>query len=87
MPIIKILEESQKREFDKPPKLTYAQRKFIFSLPQWAEIEYKAILNTVNKVGFVLQLGYFKASGRFFKIETFYKEDYNVPYFLDSRLR
>lgn len=74
MSIIKILEESQRKEFDKPPKLSYAQRKFIFALPQWAELEHKSMLDA-NKVGFTLQMGYFKLSGRFFKTETFYKED------------
>lgn len=75
MSIIKILEDSQRKEFEKPPKLTYTQRKFIFALPQWAEIEHKSMLDT-NRVGFTLQMGYFKACGRFFKTETFYKDDF-----------
>ncbi len=58
MSIIKVLEESQRKEFDKQPKLTYPQRKFIFALPQWAELEYKSMLDA-NKVGFTLQTGYF----------------------------
>lgn len=76
MSVIKILDDSQRKEFGKPPKFSYPQRKIMFSLPEWAEIESKTMSNTVNKVGFILQMGYFKASGRFFKIETFSKEDF-----------
>lgn len=75
MSIIKILGDSQRKEFDKPPKLTYEQRRLFFAVPQWAEIDHKSILDT-NRIGFVLQMGYFKASGRFFKNETFYKDDF-----------
>lgn len=75
MSIIKIFEDSQRKEFDKPPKLTYEQRKFFFALPQWAEIDHKSMLDT-NRIGFVLQMGYFKVSGRFFKTDTFYKDDF-----------
>lgn len=75
MSLIKVLEEAQQKEFDKPPKLVYQQRKYLFSLPIWAENEYK-IMFDINRIGFVLQIGYFKASGRFFKSETFQKEDF-----------
>lgn len=76
MSIIKVLDPAQSREFDKPPKFSYSQRKIMFSLPQWAEIELDAIITPTNKVGFILQLGYFKASGRFFKVETYLKDDF-----------
>jgi hypothetical protein len=55
MSVIKILDDSQRKEFDKPPKFSYPQRKIMFSLPEWAEIESKTMSNTVNKVGFILQ--------------------------------
>lgn len=73
--IINVLDDTQRREFDKPPKFTYPQRKIMFSLPEWAETEKNLILDPMNKLGFIIQLGYFKASGRFFKTETFIKED------------
>jgi hypothetical protein len=75
MSLIKILEAPQQREFDKPPKLVYQQRKYLFSLPEWAEIQNKTMFDNI-RVGFILQLGYFKASGRFFKLDTFQKEDF-----------
>lgn len=76
MSIIKILDSTQRREFDKPPHFSYPQRKIMFSLPNWAETELNAIITPTNKIGFILQLGYFKASGRFFKTETYLKEDF-----------
>jgi len=74
--IIDVLDDSQRREFDKPPKFSYSQRKIIFSTPNWAEMEINSMINSFNKIGFILQIGYFKASGRFFKIDTFQKDDF-----------
>jgi TnpA family transposase len=45
MSIIKILEDSKRKEFDKPPKFSYPQRKIMFSLPPWGEIEYSILQN------------------------------------------
>lgn len=76
MSIIHVLDDSQRREFDKPPKFSHSQRKIMFSLPHWAEIELKSMQYDITKMGFILQIGYFKASGRFFKIDTFQKDDF-----------
>lgn len=75
MSFIKILESPQQREFDKPPKLSYQQRKYLFVLPVWAETEYKVMFDNI-RIGFIIQIGYFKASGRFFKLESFQKDDF-----------
>ncbi|MCU0440623.1 MAG: Tn3 family transposase [Raineya sp.] len=74
--IISILDDTQHKEFDSPPKLSYPQKGIIFSLPDWAEIEIKKMKTHTNKIGFILQLGYFKVTGRFFNVETFQKEDF-----------
>lgn len=37
--LINILDDTQRREFDKPLKFSYTQRKIMFSLPIWAETE------------------------------------------------
>ena len=70
-----LLDATQRREFDYPPKFTAPQRSFFFSLPEWAE----PLLRTMNmphmRGGFLLQLGYFKASGRFFSAERFAAAD------------
>ncbi len=74
--IINILDDTQRREFDRPPKFTYVQRKIMFSMPEWAEKEIETMSNPIYKTGFILQLGYFKASGRFFKRDSFFKDDF-----------
>jgi hypothetical protein len=74
--LINVLDDTQRREFDKPPKFSYPQRKIMFSLPHWAETELDAMITPTNRIGFILQLGYFKASGRFFKLETYFKDDF-----------
>lgn len=74
--IINVLDDAQRREFDKPPKFSYPQRKIMFSLTQWAETDISLMLSPINKIGLVMQMGYFKGSGRFFKLETFSKEDF-----------
>jgi hypothetical protein len=76
MSIIKVLDSTQSREFDKPPKFTYPQRKIIFSLPNWAETEVREMQTNLTKLGFIIQIGYFKVSGRFFKLDSFQKEDF-----------
>ncbi len=63
---IAIFDEAQRREFDRPPKFTYSQRKFFFTLPGWAEELRRELLTPHTQLGFVLQVGYFKMTGRFF---------------------
>jgi TnpA family transposase len=75
--ILPILDAPQRREFDSPPVFSYQQRKFFFSLPRWAEGLRKELTYAHNQAGFILQLGYFKATGRFFSPTTFIKADEN----------
>ncbi len=75
MSVIKVLEEFQRREFETPPKFTYQDRKQFFNIPFWGEIEIKNMFDS-NKIGFVLQLGYFKATNRFYKVDEFHRDDY-----------
>ena len=70
-----LLDAAQRREFDSPPKFTLAQRQLFFSLPEWAEPILRAMSTAHMRGGFLLQLGYFKASGRFFTVERFIAAD------------
>lgn len=70
-----LLDAAQRREFDSPPKFTTTQRQLFFSLPQWAEPVLRAMSAAHMRGGFLLQLGYFKASGRFFAVERFTAAD------------
>lgn len=75
MRLLEILDKGQQNEFDNPPKFHYGQRKFFFTMPKWAEDECRTMLSPVNQVGFVIQVGYFKASGRFFNAKNFNRAD------------
>jgi TnpA family transposase len=61
--------------FDTPPVLSSSQKYIFCSLPHWAESSYRAILNTESKVGFLLQLGYFRTVCRFFEPSRFHQND------------
>lgn len=73
--IITILDEAQRREFDRPPKFTYQQRKFFFTLPGWADDIRHELLTPHTQLGFILQVGYFKMTGRFFSPKYFTATD------------
>lgn len=70
-----LLDATQRRAFDSPPKFTTPQRSFFFSLPEWAEPLLCTMTTPHMRGGFLLQLGYFKASGRFFSAERFAAAD------------
>ena len=73
--ILPLLDAAQRREFDSPPKFTTAQRSFFFSLPEWADPLLRTMTSPHTRGGFLLQLGYFKSSGRFFAAERFAAAD------------
>ena len=72
---IKILNNKDSKEFDTPPEFNGEERKQFFSLPK-NQVELMSRFKTpMNKVGFVLQFGYFKAVNKFFVAHKFYKTD------------
>lgn len=70
-----MLDAAQRRAFDFPPKFRLAQQQLFFSLPEWAEPLLRAMSAAHMRGGFFLQLGYFKASSRFFTVERFTAAD------------
>jgi len=70
-----LLDAAQRREFDSPPRFTTPQRSFFFLLPEWAEPLMRTMTTPHMRGGFLLQLGYFKACGRFFSAERFAAAD------------
>lgn len=66
-----ILARNEIRKFDSPPLFNTNEQTLYFSLNS----DYISIINGLrkptNKVGFLLQLGYFKANGKFFTSEQF----------------
>ncbi len=75
MPKLAILSTPEQRRFDSPTKFNVHGRLLYFSLNK-AELDLvKALHKPTNKVGFTLQLGYFKAYGKFFGVEQFHQKD------------
>ena len=72
---IKILSESDIKAFEFPPEFNGEERKKFFSLPIWANEITESIRTPMNKVGFILQLGYFRATNRFFTSDKFHMRD------------
>lgn len=69
------LSTEERIRFDLPPQLMSSQRLILFDLPQWADSYPTAIHTPTAKVGFILQLGYFRVVTRFFVPERFPQSD------------
>lgn len=72
---IKILNQYEIKAFDFPPEFDGNGRKQFFSLSQCVSQTIEDFGTPVNKIGFVLQLGYFKATHKFFTPRKFHKND------------
>ena len=72
---LEVLNKTARREFEHPPAFTAEQRKHFFDLPAWLRSKVRGLDTSINQIGFVLQWGYFQASGRFFKPATFIAGD------------
>lgn len=70
-----ILPPNERRQFDSPPTFKKEERTLYFHLSKDTRLSIVGISNPSNKVGFLLQLGYFRASARFFKPSAFKKRD------------
>ena len=70
-----LLDATQRRTFDQPPAFNQPQRQLIFALPDWAAQFLGTLLAPHSRGGFVLQVGYFKAAGRFFPADRFLLAD------------
>ena len=75
MRYLPLLDAAQQRAFDHPPKWTAAQRKLYCSLPDWAIQVLGSLVTPHSRGGFVLQVGYFQATGRFFSTDRFRAAD------------
>lgn len=75
MPRLSILTEQEQVEFDSPPHLTVEARAIAFAVDDALHAQIRQLRGATNKVGFLLQYAYFKASRRFFLIKRFRQED------------
>lgn len=75
MSLITILTEEEKLAYDYPPILTTEARTLCFTITPEVESKIHQLRTATNKVGFLLQYGYFKVCKRFFIIPRFRQED------------
>ena len=61
-----ILSAAEREEFDSPPSFTAAERKRFFNITGSLSSTVSKLRSPKNQVFFVVRLGYFKATGRFF---------------------
>lgn len=69
------LSPEARHRFDYPPVLTPEQRVIFLQAPVWATDYVKGLLTPSNKVGFMLQVGYFRIVSRFFVSSRFHQAD------------
>ena len=81
---IKILNNKDIKTFDSPPVFNSEERKRFFYLPKWASDLVESFRTPSNKIGFVLQFGYFKATSRFFVARKYHQNDIK---FIASKLK
>ncbi len=75
MPRKEYLSAEARHRFDHPPILNGEQRLIFLQAPAWAAQYVKGLLTPTNKVGFLLQVGYFRIVSRFFVSGKFHQAD------------
>jgi TnpA family transposase len=68
---LEVLDAVARQEFERPPRFQRQQQDYFFTIPDWLRPQVNGLDRPVNRAGFLLQWGYFKATGRFFKTLTF----------------
>lgn len=75
MPKKDYLSQEARHRFDHPPVLNSEQKLIFLKAPQWATEYAKTLQTPSNKVGFLLQVGYFRIVSRFFVPKRFHQSD------------
>jgi len=70
-----IFSPNERRRFDAPPLFNADEQLWYFSLTKETLEIFTKLRTPTTKVGFILQLGYFKANAKFFTAEQFRKKD------------
>jgi hypothetical protein len=78
MALLEILTPNEQKLFDSPPQfLSTEDRKNYFKLDEGLSHIVNDLRGKTNKIGFILQLGYFRWAARFFSKRSFHKKDLN----------
>lgn len=74
MPRIQLFKEEEIDAFDIPPTLTPSEQRILFTTQEISENKIR-FRKKISKLGFILQLGYFKYGKKFYTPDQFRKED------------
>jgi hypothetical protein len=66
MPQLQLLTAAERAEFESPPVFSGAERHRYFQVPPSLDAILTTLRTPTNQIYFLLRLGYFRATGRFF---------------------
>ncbi len=72
---IKLLQPQEILLFNQAPILNLEEKSEYFSLSLPYQEEFKGLRNGYTKISFILQMGYFKYTGRFYEASQFHAKD------------
>ena len=72
---LQVLSSYEIKIFETPPEFNSFERKKYFSFSKWLQDTVKDLKTDVNKIGFLLQFGYFKTTSKFFVPRKFHFND------------
>ena len=72
---IKLLQPQEIILFNQAPLLDLEEKSHFFSLTSPFDGEFKELRDGYAKIGFILQMGYFKYAGRFYEASQFHAKD------------
>lgn len=72
---IRLLSPAERKAFQLPPVFQASERETYFEISDATKKIIDPLYSSYRKVGFVLQLGYFRKSGRFFNAAQFHAQD------------
>ena len=75
MPRMNILSPAEQDGFDTPPVFNSVERKKFFDFPSALQGKAKGFRTPLNRLGFLLACGYFKAAKKFFKPQDYHQRD------------
>jgi hypothetical protein len=75
MPLIRILSDKKREEYEQPPVFSAQERKHFFRLPASLQVKVSAFSSFTNQMGFKLMFGYFLAKKRFYPTTFFRQKD------------
>ena len=72
---MQVLTDYEAKQFDLPPKLSKSERDHFFKLDVKMAAKVNKARGDINKIGLILQYGYFRASGKFYLTNQFHVGD------------